>query len=199
MAYDATNGVVLNESRYYQPMIESLNAANVTVYAVNLQRNAPEVPAYHQTLDRLSAQTNGEYFRRPVNFEPVVKKIEEEFRGRCVDLSREVIVLQGRWREIDDALRVRAADGDPIATRAFVVAAVVCFLLTVSGSSVVLGFFTGWAPQTVVDTVASFSFISHFPSVMRGVLDIKDMVYFLSLIAFFLFANTAIVELKKAD
>jgi ABC-2 type transport system permease protein len=82
---------------------------------------------------------------------------------------------------------------------AFVVAAVVCFLLTVSGSSVVLGFFTGWAPQTVVDTVASFSFISHFTSVMRGVIDLKDMVYFLSLIAFFLFANTAIVELKKAD
>ena len=82
---------------------------------------------------------------------------------------------------------------------AFVVAAVVCFVLTVSGSSVVLGFFTGWAPQTVVDTVASFSFISHFTSVMRGVIDVKDMVYFLSLIVFFLFANTAIVELKKAD
>jgi ABC-2 type transport system permease protein len=82
---------------------------------------------------------------------------------------------------------------------AFVVAAVVCFLLTVAGSSVVLGFFTGWAPQTVVDTIASFSFISHFTSVMRGVIDIKDMVYFISMIVFFLFANTAIVELKKAD
>jgi ABC-2 type transport system permease protein len=82
---------------------------------------------------------------------------------------------------------------------AFVVAAVVCFLLTVSGSGVVLGFFTGWAPQVVVDTVASFSFISHFTSVMRGVIDVKDMVYFVSLIVFFLFANTAIVELKKAD
>jgi ABC-2 type transport system permease protein len=82
---------------------------------------------------------------------------------------------------------------------AFVVAAVVCFLLTVSGSSVVLGFFTGWAPQTVIDTIASFSFISHFTSVMRGVIDLKDMVYFISMIVFFLFANTAIVELKKAD
>jgi ABC-2 type transport system permease protein len=82
---------------------------------------------------------------------------------------------------------------------AFVVAAVLCFLLTVSGSSVVLGFFTGWAPQIVVDTIASFSFISHFTSVMRGVIDLKDMVYFISLIVFFLFANTAIVELKKAD
>jgi gliding motility-associated transport system permease protein len=82
---------------------------------------------------------------------------------------------------------------------AFVLAAVVCFLLTVSGSSVVLGFFTGWAPQALIDTIASFSFISHFTSVMRGVLDLKDMVYFVSLIVFFLFANTAIVELKKAD
>jgi ABC-2 type transport system permease protein len=82
---------------------------------------------------------------------------------------------------------------------AFVVAAVVCFLLTVSGSGVVLGFFTGWAPQTVIDTLASFSFISHFTSVMRGVIDLKDMVYFISLIVFFLFANTAIIELKKAD
>ena len=82
---------------------------------------------------------------------------------------------------------------------AFVLAAVVCFLLTVSGSNVVLGFFTGWAPQSVLDMIASFSFISHFTSVMRGVLDLKDMVYFVSLIVFFLFANTAIVELKKAD
>lgn len=82
---------------------------------------------------------------------------------------------------------------------AFVLAAVVCFLLTVAGSNVVLGFFTGWAPQPLVDVVASFSFISHFTSVMRGVLDLKDMVYFISLIVFFLFANTAIVELKKAD
>jgi len=74
-------GVVLTESRYYKPMIESLNAANVTVYAINLQRNAPEIPAFHQTLGRLTAETNGEYFRRPVNFEPIVKKIEQETNG----------------------------------------------------------------------------------------------------------------------
>ena len=74
-------GVVLTESRYFRPMIESLNAANVTAYAINLQRDAPEIPAYHQTLDRLASQTNGEYFRRPVNFDPIVKKIEEETNG----------------------------------------------------------------------------------------------------------------------
>jgi len=76
-----SEGVVLTESRYYKPMIEALNAANVTVYGINLQRNAPEVPAFHQTLDRLTAETNGEYYRRPVNFEPIVKKIEQATNG----------------------------------------------------------------------------------------------------------------------
>ena len=74
-------GVVLTESRYYQPMIHALNAANVTVYAINLQRDAPEVPVFHQTLDRITADTNGEYYRRPVNFDPIVKKIEQETSG----------------------------------------------------------------------------------------------------------------------
>jgi len=77
----SSNGVVLNESRYYDGMIHALNAANITVYAANLQRNAPEIPAIHQTLDRVTSETNGEYFRRPVNFTPIVKKIEQETNG----------------------------------------------------------------------------------------------------------------------
>ena len=74
-------GVVLNESRYFHPMIDALNAANVTVYSINLQRETGETPAIHQTLDRLAAETNGEYYRHPVNFEPVVKRIEETTNG----------------------------------------------------------------------------------------------------------------------
>src|SRR3984957_6868781 len=45
---------------------------------------------------------------------------------------------------------------------AFVVTAAVCFLFTVSGSSIVLGFITPWAPQAVLSAVASFSFLTHF-------------------------------------
>jgi VWFA-related protein len=77
----SSGGVVLSESRYYKPMIQALNAANVTVYAINLQRDAAEVPAFHQTLDRIASETNGEYFRRPVTFGPVIKKIEQETNG----------------------------------------------------------------------------------------------------------------------
>src|SRR5206468_3625394 len=81
---------------------------------------------------------------------------------------------------------------------AFVVGAAVCFLFTVSGSPIVLNFFSGWAPTTIVDAVASFSFIAHFQAISRGVIDARDIIYFVTLIAAFLFANAALVDLKKS-
>lgn len=80
---------------------------------------------------------------------------------------------------------------------AFVVACAVCFLFTVSGTPVVLNFFAGWAPILLVDTVASFSFLTHFQAITRGVIDARDAVFFGSLIALSLYANVVIVEWKK--
>jgi ABC-2 type transport system permease protein len=82
---------------------------------------------------------------------------------------------------------------------AFVVTAAICFLFTVSGSPIVLGFLQGWAPQPVLRTVASFSFLTHFNAIVRGVIDLRDVVFFLSVIGAFLIANGVIVDLKKAD
>jgi ABC-2 type transport system permease protein len=82
---------------------------------------------------------------------------------------------------------------------AFVVAAALCFIFTVSGLPIVLNFFSGWAPQAIVDVVASFSFVAHFNAITRGVIDGRDIVYFGTLIAVFLFANAAIVDLKKSS
>lgn len=82
---------------------------------------------------------------------------------------------------------------------AFVVTAAVCFLFTVTGSGVVLGFLKGWAPAGVLDTITSFSFFGHFNAILRGVIDLRDTVFFLSVIALFLYANIVIVDLKKAD
>lgn len=81
---------------------------------------------------------------------------------------------------------------------AFVVAAAACFMFTVSGTPMVLAFFAGWAPQGVVEAIAGFSFLTHFAAISRGVIDLRDVVYFVSLVAAFLFANAALVELKKA-
>jgi ABC-2 type transport system permease protein len=81
---------------------------------------------------------------------------------------------------------------------AFIVAATVCFLFTMSGLDMVLDFFRSWAPEIVVQTIASMSFLTHFSAILKGVIDIRDLIYFLSLIAFWLFANVIIIDLKKA-
>jgi ABC-2 type transport system permease protein len=81
---------------------------------------------------------------------------------------------------------------------AFVLSVVVCFLFIVSGFPIVLDFFSAWAPALIVNTVASLSFLTHFDAIVQGVIDLKDIIYFASLIGFWLFANAVIVELKKA-
>ncbi|HCS68999.1 MAG TPA: ABC transporter permease, partial [Rhodospirillaceae bacterium] len=55
-----------------------------------------------------------------------------------------------------------------------------------------------WAPALIVDTVASLSFLVRFDAVMRGVIDLRDVLFFVSLIAFFLFTNVIVVEVKKS-
>ena len=80
---------------------------------------------------------------------------------------------------------------------AFIVSAALCFLFTASGLGVVLEFFAGWAPAPVLDTVANLSFLEHFRHISRGVVDVRDAVFFGSTIVFFLYANVVAVELRK--
>ncbi len=81
---------------------------------------------------------------------------------------------------------------------AFIVAATVCFLFTMSGLELVLSFFRLWAPDVVVRTIASMSFLTHFAAVMKGVIDLRDIIFFASLIVFWLFANIIVIDLRKA-
>jgi ABC-2 type transport system permease protein len=80
---------------------------------------------------------------------------------------------------------------------AFIIAATVCFLFTMSGAQLVLNFFQGWAPEVLVDALRSMSFLTHFDAVTRGVIDLKDVVFFGSLIVMWLFLNVIAVELNK--
>ena len=80
---------------------------------------------------------------------------------------------------------------------AFIVAAAVCFLFTMSGVAMVLNFFRGWAPEMLVDAIQSMSFLTHFSSVISGVIDFRDVVFFASMIGFWLFACVVAVELRR--
>ena len=81
---------------------------------------------------------------------------------------------------------------------AFVLSVVVCFLFTLSGLPLVLDFFAGWVPRAVLNTIAGFSFVTHFDAIMDGVIDVRDIVYFASLIAFWLVATGIVIDLKRA-
>jgi ABC-2 type transport system permease protein len=82
---------------------------------------------------------------------------------------------------------------------AFVITVVVCFGFLLSGFPMVLDAFSGWAPQALIDGVASLSFMTHFANISRGVIDIRDLIYFGLLIATFLYANTIVLQWKQAD
>jgi ABC-2 type transport system permease protein len=82
---------------------------------------------------------------------------------------------------------------------AFVFSVVVCFGFLLSGFPMVLDAFSGWAPQVLVDGIASLSFLTHFSNISRGVIDVRDLVFFALLIGAFLYANTIILQWKQAD
>jgi ABC-2 type transport system permease protein len=81
---------------------------------------------------------------------------------------------------------------------AFIVSATLCFLLVMSGAEMILNFFRGWAPAFLVQAISSLSFLNHFDLIAKGVIGLPSLIFYLSLIAFFLFANMIIVEQRKA-
>ena len=82
---------------------------------------------------------------------------------------------------------------------AFVITVVVCFVFLVSGFPMVLDFFTSWAPQILVDGIASLSFLTHLESISKGVIDLRDLIYFGFLILAFLYANTIVLRWRQAE
>ena len=82
---------------------------------------------------------------------------------------------------------------------AFILTVVVCFLLLLAGFPLVLDFFRAIFPQAVVDAVANLSFLTHFVAIGKGVLDLRDILFFLLTIGFWLYASAVVIDLKKAD
>ena len=82
---------------------------------------------------------------------------------------------------------------------AFITAAVVGFVFLLAGFPLVLDFVRGVLPQSVVDAIASLSFFSHFEAISKGVIDLRDLVYFGALIGFWLTATALVLDMKKAE
>lgn len=82
---------------------------------------------------------------------------------------------------------------------AFILTTAICFTLLMAGHRLVLDFVGPLVGQSLSDAIASMSFLTHFDSITKGVLDLRDLVFFGLLIALFLFATTLVIDMKKAE
>jgi ABC-2 type transport system permease protein len=82
---------------------------------------------------------------------------------------------------------------------AFILGVVACFVFLLAGYPLVLDAFRSWAPDMLVDAIASLSFLTHFESIRKGVIDIRDLLYFAMLIGYFLIATAVILDVRKSE
>lgn len=82
---------------------------------------------------------------------------------------------------------------------AFILTVVVCFVLLLAGFPMVLEFIRALFPQGVVDAIAGLSFLTHFAAIAKGVVDLRDVLFFLLTIAAWLVACVLVIDLRKAD
>ena len=82
---------------------------------------------------------------------------------------------------------------------AFITAALVGFVFLLAGFPLVLDLVRGVLPEQIVEAIASLSFLTHFESISKGVIDLRDVVYFIALTAFWLMATALVLDMKKAE
>ena len=80
----------------------------------------------------------------------------------------------------------------------FILAVVICFFLILAGYPPVIDLLTNWAPAWFVEGIASFSVSTHFESLQKGIIDSRNLLYFLSVMAFSLFTTSVIIRAHRA-
>jgi len=80
----------------------------------------------------------------------------------------------------------------------FIVAVMLCLVLILVGFTPVTDLVSRWAGPGVVEAVAGFSVLTHFDGLQKGVLDSRDLLYFLSVMAFALFTTGVIIRGHRA-
>jgi len=81
---------------------------------------------------------------------------------------------------------------------AFVIAVSLCFAFLLLGFPLILDFFRPWMPESVVAVLGTLGFLQHFQSIIRGVLDLRDVLYFTTFIALWLYAGAWVVDHRRS-
>ena len=79
---------------------------------------------------------------------------------------------------------------------ALVLSVLVNLLFFLSGLEFVLSFFRSFAPLAIIEMIASFSFLTHFDSLIHGLLEARDLLFFGTLIILFNLTTILIINFK---
>ena len=77
---------------------------------------------------------------------------------------------------------------------AFVLSVLSCLILLLLGWSLFSSYLERALPTFLVDALSNFSFITHFETMFEGLIQIKDIIYFASGIAFFTSLNVIVLD-----
>lgn len=80
----------------------------------------------------------------------------------------------------------------------FIIAVMLCLVLILVGFNPVTDLLARWATPSVVESIAGFSVLTHFDGLQKGVIDTRDVLYFLSVMAFALFTTDVIIRSHRA-
>lgn len=81
---------------------------------------------------------------------------------------------------------------------ALVLSVIANLLFFLSGVEYVLSFFRAFASQTFIEMIASFSFLTHFQTLANGLLELRDLFFFGTVILLFNFTTILIVGFKTS-
>ena len=80
----------------------------------------------------------------------------------------------------------------------FILSVVICLFFILAGYTPVTDLLTRFASPVVVDVIAAFSVMTHFEGFQRGVIDLRDFLFFVSVIGFALFTTGVIIRSQRA-
>lgn len=80
---------------------------------------------------------------------------------------------------------------------AFVASFLLCLLFNISGFSILIDYLVKICPDFVVETIRSFSFLANFDGIVKGLIDSRGIIYFISVIGCLILANVLILENNK--
>ncbi len=105
------------------------------------------------------------------------------------------LVLAGSYLAIGSALSANTQSQ----VIAFISTVIVCLLLLLAGQPIVLDVCRAWLPSLLVDAISALSLLSHFQAIQKGVLDLRDLLYFALTIGVWLWATTVLINHQQAD